>query len=501
MNIKKSALLLSFTAAMSLLNNHAFAIDMSTSQIIKTTGKVSVKKTNAADFKKLNSNLKLAGSLKNLNGGDKVRTFNNSTADLALKDTCILMVKEQSIFEVPQVLTQKDLKTLLAQQGSILFKVAKGSNFQVQTADVICGVKGTMFSVTIVDPLNTILETPGLQLGYANAGGTLVEVYEGEVEVTHRKSNQKKLLKAGEKLFAKLELKKDEWVSAAFDPKSTLRSKYNDVVSSYISAKDIKAISDVYDKIGNSNEYTSKIYYDNEVLRKINDMDTSKYLSGNKYGITKSDLTNVTTVFSKGEKYKANFSRFTPLDNEKSFYNNSFGEVYLGNSTFAACKASQNSNKLLVEPSSNGLIFTEGTGLVKIDTFNDKLSVINEFLANVYSNGDEIITVVRNNNNNLSWREPGVLEVQNVPNGDNAYIYNTNTCKGYWKKVSSEEISDELTSYSFTSLNSLKQEKERVEAQNKAKKNEAKKSITNKVKNNENVKKGLGKLKGKFKFK
>ena len=500
MTINKTAIMLSFAAAMTILNTPLFAIDMTASQIIKTTGKVSVKKTDSPEFKKLNSNLRLAGSLKNLNGGDKVRTFNDSTADLALKDTCILMVKEQSIFEVPKILNQKDLKTLTAQQGSFLFKVAKGSNFQVQTSDVICGVKGTMFNITIVDPLHTMLETPGLQLGYAKEGGTLIEVYEGEVEVTHKKSKSKKILKAGEKLFTKLEFKKDEWVSAAFDPKSTLRNKYNEVVSSYIDAKDLKSISDVYDKVGNSNEYTSKIFYDNDVIRKINDIDSSKFLSGNKYGITKTDLSDVSTFLSKGEAYKANFSKYTPLNNEKSFYNNTFSEVYLGNSTFAACKASQSSNKLIVEPNENGLVFTEGTGLVKIDTFNDKLKVINDFIANVYTEGDEIITVVRNNNNNLSWREPGILEVQKVPSGDNAFIYNKKTCKGYWKKAEASDISEELTDYTFTSLNSLKQEKERVEAQNKAKKDEAKKNITNKIKTNDKVKKGLNKLKGKFKF-
>ena len=104
MNFKKSAIMLSFAAAMTLLNTTVFAIDMSKSEVIKTTGKVAVKKTTSPEFKKLNSNLKLSGSLKNLDGGDKVRTYNDSTADLALKDTCILMVKEQSIFEVPQVL-------------------------------------------------------------------------------------------------------------------------------------------------------------------------------------------------------------------------------------------------------------------------------------------------------------------------------------------------------------------------------------------------------------
>ena len=57
MNFKKSALMLSFAAAMSLLNTTVFAIDMSKSEVIKTTGKVAVKKTTSPEFKKLNSNL------------------------------------------------------------------------------------------------------------------------------------------------------------------------------------------------------------------------------------------------------------------------------------------------------------------------------------------------------------------------------------------------------------------------------------------------------------
>lgn len=500
MSFTKSSLVLSFAAAMALLNSALFAIDMSSSQIIKTTGKVSVKKTDSPEFKKLNPNLKLAGSLKNLNGGDKIRTFNNSTADLALKDTCILMVKEQSVFEVPKILNQKDLSTLVAQQGSILFKVAKGSNFQVQTADVICGVKGTMFSISVVDGLHTMLETPGLQLGYANAGGSSIEVYEGEVEVTHRKSNKKILLKAGEKIFTSLSFKDDELISAAFDPQSALHQKYNNLVGNFITAKDLKSISDVYDEIGEKNNYTSKIYNDNELLRKINKLDSSKLLGKNKHNISKLDVNNVKTVLSKGEKYKANFSKFTPLDSEKSF-NNSFGEVYLGDGTFAACKASSDAGTLLVEPEKNGLVVTEGTGLVKIDSFNDQLGLSNEFLANVYKKGDETVTVVRNTNGNLSWREPGDLEIKKVPNGDVAYFYNRNTLKGYWKTIGSDELTPELVSYSFNSLKSLEQDKQQVENSNKSKKDEAKKSLKEKLKSNESLKKGIGKLKGKFKFK
>ena len=495
MNFKKSALMLSFAAAMSLLNTTVFAVDMSKSEIIKATGKVAVKKTTSPEFKKLNSNLKLSGSLKNLDGGDKVRTFNDSTADLALKDTCILMVKEQSVFEVPKILTQKDLKTLKAQQGSVLFKVAKGNNFQVQTADVICGVKGTMFSVTVIDNFQTALETTGLQLGYLSTGGTEIEVYEGEVEVINRKTNQKINLLAKEKA-AIIPTEKD-MTKAIFNPQAALKDKWGDNVHMLMETKSIKDLTDTYDKlekytgklIGNGSSYKSKLYYDNEVVRKLNKVNNTGVLGKNQYGISESDLNNVKTLFGSGKKFHANekFARITKYETDKTFTNSSFGEVYLGNNTVAACKAANGETSLITEPIDNfnlhNGIMLMGMGLVKIDTFNDSLGVTNELLANVYSNGNEFITAIRNNNNNLYWRGTEGSDPQKVPTGDVAYVYNMNTNSGKWVNAAPGSIPTELSAYNFSVVNSLQQEKHQVEKQNKEKKKEAAKNIGKKLGN------------------
>ncbi len=416
MNFKKSAIMLSFAAAMSLLNIAVFAIDMSKSEVIKTTGKVAVKKTNSPEFKKLNSNLKLSGSLKNLDGGDKVRTYNNSTADLVLKDTCQLTVTEQSIFEIPQILTKQDLKTLVAQQGSVLFNVQKGSNFQVQTADVICGVKGTTFSVSIFDCLDSIIETPGLQLGYVKNGGTVVDVYEGEVEVLDRKTNNK------------VSLKKNERYSTS-----------DKIIDGINKGKQL------FNKLGGttSNEFNKALY------------------EGNFWNNVGKQL--------KTKKYHADFGKYQILDSEKFFSNRMYGESYLGNGTFVACKATSNYGNLIAEPNNSGIVVLQGTGLIKIDTFDDKLNIKNELLANIYENGNEIITAVRNNNQNLCWREPGTLNIQKVPNGDVAYVYNVSTCKGYWANAASGSIPAELSNYKFSSIASMEREKKNLEKQNREK--------------------------------
>ena len=495
MNFKKSALVLSFAAAMALLNTSVFAVDMSRSEVIKATGKVAVKKTTSPEFKKLNSNLKLSGSLKNLDGGDKVRTYNDSTADLALKDTCILMVKEQSIFEVPKILNKKDLKTLKAQQGSILFKVEKGNNFQVQTADVICGVKGTMFSITVIDNFQTALETTGLQLGYLSTGSTEVEVYEGEVEVTNRKTNKKINLLAKEKAF--ILPNENDMSKAIFNPQAALKDKWGDNVHMLMETKTLKEVSNAYDKIeeytgkmfGNKSSYKSKLYYDNDVVRKLDKVNNTGLLGKNEYGITQSDLNNAKTLFGSGKKFHANekFARIAKYETDKTFSNNSFGEVYLGNNTVAACKAANGETSLITEPIDNlylhNGIMIMGMGLVKIDTFNDNLNVTNEILANIYQNGNEIITALRNNNNNLYWRSNDGSAHQKVPTGDVAYVYNLGTNKGKWVNAAPGSIPTELTNYSFSSINSMNQEKKQIEKQNKEKKKEAAKNIGKKLGN------------------
>lgn len=493
MSLKNSALILSFAAGMALLSSATYAIDMSSSQVIKTTGKVSVKKTTSPEFKKLNPNLKLSGSLKNLDGGDRVRTFNNSTADLALKDTCILMVKEQSIFEVPKILNQKDLINLQAQQGSILFKVAHGSNFQVQTADVICGVKGTMFSITIVDGLNTMLETPGLQLGYAFEGGTAIDVYEGEVEVIHKTTKEKTTLGAGQGLVAWISSKAkkgDKLIEQiSFNPESKARELYGESFNKLKKAKFLKDFAG----IKALDSYSSKLRYDNKLIKQLGKLDNplvkkyAKEISNVKS--CSSELKEWGQIIndSKGKKFHADFSRYTPLESEKSFYN-TFDEVYMGNNTLAACKAANGSSVLKAEPGLSGLVITEGNGLIKMRVFNDNLDTTAEVMANVYKSGNDIITAVRNADGRLSWREPGSLEIQKVPAGDVAYVFNANTCKGKWIQAASGSINNELNSFNFSTEARMQQEKKKVKQENEKKQKNAIKKGANKL--NDLIKKG-----------
>ena len=502
MNFKKSAMILSFAAAMALLNTTAFAIDMSRSEIIKTTGKVSVKKTTSPEFKKLNSNLKLAGALKNLDGGDKVRTFNDSSADLALKDTCILMVKEQSLFEVPKILTQKDLKVLKAEHGSILFKVEKGSNFQVQTADVICGVKGTMFSVSVVNPLNTVLETPGLQIGYLGNSGTSVEVYEGEVEVENKFTKEKISLKEGEKSFwgnsliggaqktVKQLLKQEQKIEKMVADTELTRKWGNKASNLKYKHNNAKKLQNI-EWFGSSDNYSSseEMIRNNPSFKEGLYKKQSEFYKDHGYSINESDYNDVKTLFSKGKKFHANekFSRISKYETDKTFSNNSFGEVYLGGNTLAACKAANGEISLITEPIDNvGIhngIMLMGFGLVKMDTFNDNLGVTNELLANVYQNGNQYITALRNNNNNLYWQGTDGSDPQKVPTGDVAYVYNMSSNKGQWVKAAPGSIPAELASYNFSVINSMNQEKKQVEKQNKEKKKEAAKNTANKIGN------------------
>ena len=490
MNFKKSALMLSFAAAMSLLNTTVFAIDMSKSEVIKTTGKVAVKKTTSPEFKKLNSNLKLSGSLKNLDGGDKVRTYNDSTADLALKDTCILIVKEQSIFEVPQVLTQKDLKTLTAQQGSVLFKVAKGSNFQVQTADVICGVKGTTFNVTVENNFKTILETTGLQLGHLDntQGHTLIEVFEGEVEAIPDGTNEKTSLKAGESLLVKRKSKGQEFLkNNVIKLKNNPNARITDLLGSKGAELLHPKVLSEFRGLNLPSEYNPQIQYDKNVTSEIYKYNKSVLYSKDASNVREAkDWDDIRKQF-KGKKFHANdkFAKISRYETDKSFSSSSFGEVYLGNNTLAACKAANGESSLMTEPidnnqNNNGIIMM-GFGWAKIDTFNDSLGVTNELLVNFYKNGDQYITAIRNKDNNLYWEGTDDSAPQKVPTGDVAYVYNMSTNKGQWVNAAPGSIPDELANYNFSVINTMNQEKKQVEKQNKEQRKEAAKKAVNKL--------------------
>ncbi|MBI3039016.1 FecR domain-containing protein, partial [bacterium] len=176
-------------------------LSLSNTELLKINGKVEVKK-GQTPFKPV-PDLRVAGALKRLSSGDKVKTQTNSGAEMVLKETCLLAVKENSLFDVPSVTGHAAMTQLKAKQGSFLFKVVSGSDFKVQTADVVAGVKGTLFEVEVVNDIRSILQlSNGLEIGIEGGGGTVVNVFDGEVELTHGVSGQKRLLKAGQGLSA-----------------------------------------------------------------------------------------------------------------------------------------------------------------------------------------------------------------------------------------------------------------------------------------------------------
>ena len=179
---------------------NGLALDLSSSEVIKVSGKVEVKKQQESSYVRLKSNLRLAGSRKMLDQGDRVKTHRKSGAEMIIKDTCVLALKENSLFEVPQSKGESAIAQIKAQDGSFLFKVVSGQPFSVQTADVIAGVKGTLFEVNILDGLELMMAFPGLELGQMQAGGTTVNVYEGQVDLNHPVTGARQQLRRGERI-------------------------------------------------------------------------------------------------------------------------------------------------------------------------------------------------------------------------------------------------------------------------------------------------------------
>lgn len=179
-----------------------FSLELENTELVKVFGTVEIKKTGMSDYKKVPGNLKLAGSLKRLDSGDTVKTSSQSGAEMVLKETCLLTVKEDSQFEIPTVVGNGLITQLKTAKGSYLFKVISGSDFKVQTADVVAGVKGTLFEVEAVDDLRTLISTPNMEIGRSSGGGTNINVYEGEVELKHVHTGALRRLKPGEGVAA-----------------------------------------------------------------------------------------------------------------------------------------------------------------------------------------------------------------------------------------------------------------------------------------------------------
>lgn len=482
----KSALCLAAVAFILSPAMPLWAVDLSATEITSANGRVEVKKTTDPLFKKLHSNLKLAGAMKRLDGGDKVRTYEKSSAEMALKETCILAVKEQSIFEVPQVLGQEAIKQLTAQQGTILFKVVSGSNFQVQTADVIAGVKGTLFELDIVDNFITMLETPALQIGTITPGATNVNVYKGNVELTHKETGQKRNLKAGEGLAAlssplmKIDKVFNEGFTPLrkFDPASMLTKNFGsgvlgllNVESSLAGLTNIPGLGDFSNNLG-SNRLTGMF---SGVTDKI-----QKAVGGfERGGDIIDNAKEISDAFGPG--YKADFSKFRKENRGFTITDSRFKEVYLGDKAFAACKATAGEKAAKLEPNAEGIQLTEGNAQFRVHRFKNANTDI-EFLASSYKVDDELVTTIKVLKGELYGRIPGTLEHFKIPAGENSFVYAADSGQSRWTKAAPNVLDNSLNSYSFSVAERLGKEKAREDEKSTEKKKNLGKKILNKIK-------------------
>ena len=455
------------------------AVDLSSTEILNIEGRVEVKKGQEAAFKKLNRNLKLSGALKRLDSGDKVRTYSESSAEMALKETCILAVKEQSLFEVPKTLGKEAITQLKAQQGALLFKVISGSNFEVKTADVIAGVKGTLFELDIIDGFNTILETPCLELGTIVAGGTIVNVYRGEVELTHATTRKTRKLNAGQSLtvFNNSSMALNRIFSEGFgvirqfEPAALLQERFgNEAVQLLNIAPELGSLAGfagvgaIKTAIGKPAERLNKMFsgYSNDIMKKfhINEIGT---------------VIDIANDF-KDEKYKADFSGYTPPRSPFSIDNRNFREVYLGNHTFAACKAWAGSNRAKVEPTQEGLLLTEGNGSFRCLRFKGNSPDL-EFVSTYQNINGQQINCVNVIKGELFARIPGELDYYKIPAGEVAYVIEEGKYQGTWEKVVSQNLDPAGKSYKFKVAEKIRKERESVDRKNTKKKIDGAKKI------------------------
>ncbi|GAB4268215.1 MAG: hypothetical protein Kow0029_03420 [Candidatus Rifleibacteriota bacterium] len=465
------------------------SVDLSSSEIINIEGRVEVKKGDKSGFKKLNKNLKLSGSLKRLDGGDKVKTYLNSTAEMALKETCILAVKEQSLFEVPKTLGRQAVAQLKAQQGSLLFKVISGNNFQVKTADVIAGVKGTLFEMDIVDSFDTLLETPSLELGTIAPGGTMVNVYRGEVELTHATTGKSRRLAAGEGItvfngsLLKLSsaLRDGFGKLRKFEPANLLREKFgSEAVGLLNLAPNLSSLT----SFAGTGSFKSSL---GTPLQRLTSL-----FSGMNKDVVKSVLkempVNIDTGIGlgleelyegfKNEKYKADFSGYSAPKSAFSLTDRSMKEVYVGNATFAAGKASLGAKTARVEPTPEGLTLVEGNAAFKFLRYRGN-SPDMEFEASYYESDGQQITSVEALKGDLYGRFPGELEVFKIPAGKVSYVFNTSNGQGAWVQADSRSLPVDVNTYKFKVAEKIEKEKAAVEKRNTKKKINTIKKIFN----------------------
>lgn len=476
------------------------AVDLSATEITSIDGRVEVKKGADTAFKKLHSNLKLSGALKRLDGGDKVRTFVESSAEMALKDTCVLAVKEQSIFEVPKTLGTAAMAELKAQQGALLFKVISGSNFQVQTADVIAGVKGTLFELDIIDNFHCMLETPGLQIGTLAPGGTVVNVYKGEVELTHAQTGKKRTLKEGEGIAAlgSTLLNMDKILEEGFtplrqfDPAALLGEKFGEGALGLLNTSptlsgltEFVGVGDIQQNLGTSRFSDMLTGLGDPLIERLQAVETATREAGALIDQAK-ELQQLGKDLA-GEEFKVDFSDYNPEEKPFSVSDKNFREVYLGQNTFAACKAAPGSSIARLEPNREGLMLNEGNSVFKMRRYNNFSPAV-ELLATYQQDGEKLITTVKNVKGDLYGRIPGDIKYFKIPAGEMSYVYDSTSGQGQWHQATAGAIPADLTAHVMRVEEKIAREKGEHDQETKAKQVDAVKKV---IKNPRDLFRGL----------
>lgn len=404
------------------------AVDLSTTELIKVAGKVEVKKGQEAPFKPVPANLKLAGALKRLDGGDKVKTGTESSAELSLKNTCVLAVKEGSLFEVPMTLDQAALTKLNAQQGSFLFKVVSGSDFKVQTADVIAGVKGTLFEVEIHDNIAPLLITPGLELGVEGAGGTVVNVFEGDVELTHAITGKTRRVKAGSRLaaFGRSIMGLDGSLAegfgdvTSFKPLQRLQERFGTLgmrlgsVPSTLQgiagantegAMMPVGLGRVRDRLNSLTEGIS-----GPILQKLSRFRGMKQAFAGRLSQLQGIKQTVQDLKGTAFEPKIDEGKYPVQSNPLIVPENGLSEAHLGEGQFIAASPAEGCQVMKLQPERGGMLLEEGIG-----TFRLKNPISNlDALVAVKSEGGRLQHFIQVNSGTLLARLPGESEPVSV---------------------------------------------------------------------------------------
>jgi len=394
-------------------------LDLSTTELINIQGKVEVKKADNP-FKPVPANLKLAGALKRLDSGDKVKTHNQSGAEMVLKDTCLLTVKEKSLFEVPAVFGQAALAQLKANQGSFLFKVVSGSDFKIQTADVIAGVKGTLFELEIVDDLRSVLSLPNLELGIEGGGGTNVNVYEGEVELKHTETGATRRLRAGEGLAAFGKRLRDIDKSLAegfgpirkFNPLQKIQQRFGAFGKALHDIKSTRLGFLGFDpaKFSPPVQLEKPFQRFSNLLEGMQDNLRQKLIMSQRLGgiiqQAGQELQKLQKTMEnfKGEKFTPEFpeEKYPIIKSEVIVPENRVEEIHLGNGLFVSMAPDPGCSRLKIAPDVEGIRIEEGKGSFRIRDFAGEIDGVVTFRKE----GDCLVSQIQMNKGNLIAKNP-----------------------------------------------------------------------------------------------